>query len=100
MSPLCINIEPSKYHSINSGITQKTSKDDDASLLGRSSLALEPAGDDISLIGDYSPRIGDSVYPPGVNSLGFSTAAGHTSVSKVKQDTSLIAQEFNATFNK
>ena len=46
-SPPGINIATAKYPSIVSGITQETAEDDDAYLLGRSSLALDPARDDI-----------------------------------------------------
>ena len=73
---------------------------EDASLLCRASLALEPTGDDISLLGDEASLTGGGVYPPGDESLLYLTATGHTKESKVKQSTSLLTQEFNATLKK
>ena len=69
-------------------------------LLGGASLALDPVGDDISLFGDDDSLTDGDVYPPVDESLGASTATRHTSTSKVKQDTSLPTQEFNATLSK
>ena len=45
--PPGFNIEPAKDPSMKSGLTQESSEDEDASLLGGASLALDPSGDDI-----------------------------------------------------
>ena len=50
------------------------------------------AGDNISLLGENVYLIGNGVYAPEDMSLGASTAAAHTSASKVKQEASLITQ--------
>ena len=53
-SPPGINIAPAEYPSIASGLNQEAAEDYDASLLGGGSLALDPAGDNISILGDES----------------------------------------------
>ena len=52
--PQGLNIAPAKDPSIGSGINQEAAEDYDASLLGGGSLALDPAGDNISILGDES----------------------------------------------
>ena len=42
-------------------------------------LALDPAGYDISLLGDETYLMGDNEHPPKYMSLGVSTTTGHTS---------------------
>ena len=98
--PTGLNIAPSEDPSIAPGITKEASEEYDASLLGRSSLDIEPIGDDISLFSDYASLGGGYVYPHEDKSLGFSTATGPTSVSKVKKATSLLTQELNANLKK
>ena len=100
MSPQGLNIAPANHTSITSGLTQEAAEYDDASLLGGESLALDPEGERISLLGDDASLTGEDVYPPGDESLRVSTATGHTTSSKVKHATSLITQEFNAAINK
>ena len=65
------NIAPSEDPPIKSGLTQEAVEDEDISLLGRASLALYSAGDDISLLGDNNSLIGNGVYPPEYVSLGY-----------------------------
>ena len=60
--------------------------------MGVESLDLDPAGDNISLLDDYTSLIGGDVYPPEDASLGGSTTACHTSALKVKQETLLLTQ--------
>ena len=60
-----LNISPSEDPSITSGHTQEAAKDEDASLLGRSSLALVVAGDDISFLDDDTTSKGGDEYLPG-----------------------------------
>ena len=98
--PPGFNIAPSKYSSITSGLTQEADEYEYVSLLGVSSLALDLAGDNISLLINYYSLISGNVYPPGDASLRVSTATGHTSASKLKQATSLLTQELNATVKK
>ena len=49
--PPGIDIAPSNNPSITSFLTLDDAIDDDASLLGGSSLAIDPAVDDVSLLG-------------------------------------------------
>ena len=56
-------------------------------LIGGSSLSIDPAADDISLLGDEAPLTCADLYPPGDESLGDSTLKGRASASKVKQAT-------------
>ena len=95
-----LNIAPSKYPSITLGLTQEDSEDSDVSLLGGSSLAIDPTGGNICLLGGNAYLTGDNAYPPGNGSLVISTATGHTSTSKVKHNTFLPTQEFNANLKK
>ena len=92
VSPPGLNIAPAKDHSITSSLIRDASKDDDAFILGGSSLALDPAGEYISILGDNTSITGIGVYPTGDESLGYSTATGITSASKVEQATSLLTQ--------
>ena len=92
MSPPGFNISPAKYPSITSGLTKEYAEDEYDSLLGRSSLAIDPAGYDISHLGDEASLTGGDVYPPGDGYLRASTAIGHISTSKVKHDTSMLTQ--------
>ena len=55
-------------------------------------IALDPAGDDISLQVEKASLRGGDVYPHEDASLISSTAMDHTSESKVKQATSLLLQ--------
>ena len=64
MSPPGLNIAPVEYPSIKSGLNQETSEDNDDSLLGGASLALDPAGDDISFLGDGASLSGGDLYLP------------------------------------
>ena len=68
--------------------------------MGGASLALDTAGDYISLLGEKAYLTGGDVYSPGGASLVDSTTTGHTSISKVNQATSLLTQKFNATLQK
>ena len=79
------NIAPAEYPSITSGLTQEAVEDEDVLLLGGVSLALIPAGDDISLLGDETSLIFGDKHPTENASLGGSTTTGHTSASKLKQ---------------
>ena len=90
--PPGFNIALDRDPSITSGCTQEVAEYEDASILGRASLALEPTGDNISLLGNDASIIGGDLYPPGDTSLVISTSTCHTSASKVKEDTSLITQ--------
>ena len=83
---------PVKYPSITSGLTCDAAEDDDASILAVASLALDPEGDNISLLSDYASLTGGSLYPPGDESLGSSTATRYTSILNVKHSTSLLTQ--------
>ena len=69
-SPLGIDITSSKYPSTASGITSDNSEDDYSSLLGGESLALDPGGEDISLVGNNLSLTGGDAYPLGGGSLG------------------------------
>ena len=73
-SPPGLNTVPSKDTSITSGITREATKDDDDSLLCGAPLALDQAGDNISLLGDDTSIKGGNVYPTG----DASTATGYT----------------------
>ena len=90
--PPGFNIAPSEDPYITSVLTQKDSEDEDDSLLGGSYLALDKAGDNISLLGYKASLTGGDVNPPGDVYLGDSTSILHTSSSKVKQTSSLITQ--------
>ena len=90
--PPGLNIEASEDPSITSGLAQEAVEDEDISLLGVASLAIDPAEDNISLLGDETSLVGSDVHPTEEVSLGSSTAADHTSASRVKQATSLINQ--------
>ena len=81
-SPL--NIAPAKNTSITSGLTCDAAEDDDVYLLGGLSLALDPAGDNISLLGENLSLTGGDVYQLGGESLRASTSTGHTRTSKFK----------------
>ena len=59
----------------------------DDSLLGGASLALDPEGDYVSLLGYDVYLTGGDLYPLGGESLGASTEKGHTRASKEKQAT-------------
>ena len=63
---------------------------DDTSLLGGASLFIDPAGYDVSLLSDDVSLTRGNAYPLGGDSLGASTATGHTSASEVKDTASLI----------
>ena len=91
------NIALAKDNSITSVRTQEAAEDGDASLLGGASLSLDPAGDDISLLGDKANLTGGDIYPLRDASVEDSITTGHTSVSKVKQAKSLLTQELNST---
>ena len=69
LSPTGFNISPSKDPLITSGLTQEDVDDEYISILRRVSLALDPAGDDISLLGNYASLMGNAVYPPDDASL-------------------------------
>ena len=99
-SPPDINISPAEDLSITSGLTHEAAADEDISLLGGASLSIDPEGDDISLLGIEASLTGGDVYPPGEDSLGASTATCYTSTSELKQATSILTQEFNATLKK
>ena len=95
-----LNIAPTKYISISPGLTCDTDEEDDVSLLGGASLALDPALDYIYILDDDSSLTCVNVYLPRYKSLGASTTTVHPSASNVKQATSLLTQEFNAALNK
>ena len=99
-SPPGINISPSKDPSITPGLTQEAAEDEDDSLIVRVYLALNPSRDNISLLGDEAYLTSEDVYPPGDESLCNSTTTRHTISLKVKHDTSIHAQDFNATLKK
>ena len=82
--PPGLNIAPYKDPSITSGLTQEADEDEDASLIGRSYLVLDPAGGDISLLGEEASLAGGNVYPPRDDSIGDSTEKGHTKKSRAK----------------
>ena len=90
--PPGFNISPDEDPYITSGLTQEYVEDEDISILGGALLALDPAGDNISLLGDKTSLIGNYAYSPSDASLGYSTATGHTSASIVNQVTSLLTQ--------
>ena len=92
MPPPDLNISPEKDPSITSGLTHEAAEDEDTSLLGGTSLALDPAGDNISLLSEEASLTGGDVYTHGDESLRASTKTGHTSASNMKQATSLIPQ--------
>ena len=94
------NIAPAEDPSITSVLTQEAVEDEDMSLLVGSSLALDPAGDDISLLDNETSLIANYAYPPEDESLVYSSTTGHNSTSKLKQMTSLLTQDFNSTLNK
>ena len=87
VSPPDFNIETAKDLSITSGLTCDASGDDYASLLGGSFLALEPVGENISLLGDNHFLSGGNIYPTGDEYFGASTTTGNTRSSEVKQST-------------
>ena len=87
-----INIAPEKDPSITSGLTHDASEDDYYSLLGGASLAIDPAVDIRSLLGDNAYLKGEDVYPPDNESLRASTATGHTRYSKFKQAVLFLTQ--------
>ena len=91
-SPLGLNIAPADDPSITSGLTHDADENDYYSLLDRVFLDIDTESDDVSLLG-YNVSLT-------CESLGASTAIGHNSSSKVKHATSILTQEFNATFNK
>ena len=92
MPPPDLNISPEKDPSITSGLTHEAAEDEDASLLGGTSLALDPAGENISLLSEEASLTGGDVYTHGDASLRSLTKTGHTSASNMKQATSLIPQ--------
>ena len=86
------NIAPDETPPITSGLTQEYVEYEDISLLGGASLALEPAEDNISLLGNKTPLVGNYVHPSEYVSLRASTTTSQTSASKVKQATSLLTK--------
>ena len=58
------NIAPADDPSVTSGLKQEAVEDEDISLLGEASLALDPSGDNISLLCDKTFLIVKDVYPP------------------------------------
>ena len=46
-SPPGLNIAPSQYHSMTSGLTKQAAKEGDDSLLVGASLTLDPTGENI-----------------------------------------------------
>ena len=98
--PPGFNIAPSEDPSIASLITQEVVEDEDISLLGGASLALDPAEDYISLLGNGNSLVGNDVHPHEDLYLSDSTTEGHIIASKVKQATSLLTLEFNANLDK
>ena len=74
-----LTIAPTKDPEINAGRNQESDKYDDASLLGRASLARDPEGDDIFLLGDDAHLTGGNGYSLGDESIGVSTETVHTS---------------------
>ena len=62
--PPGFNIAPAKYPFITSGLTEEDVEDEDISLLRIASLAIEPSGDNISLLVNGTSLIGNDVYPP------------------------------------
>ena len=99
-SPPGIYIAPYDDTSIASGLILDADADDDASLLGGAYLVLDPAGYNVSLLGDYFSLTGGYVYPLGGESLRESTETWHTSVSKDKYAILLLNKQFNATRKK
>ena len=67
--PQGFNIAPDKDPSIKSGLAHKSSKDEDASLLVRTSLDLDPPGEYISLLGEKASLTDGDIYSPGYASL-------------------------------
>ena len=98
--PPGFNIAPSEDPSIASLITQEVVEDEDISLLGGASLALDPAEDYISLLGNGNSLVGNDVHPHEDLYLSDSTTEGHIIASKVKQATSLLTLEFNPNLEK
>ena len=92
MSPKVINIVPAKDPFIPLGITQEADEDEYASLLDKAYLALDPAGDNISILGDDASLTGSNVYQTGDDYLGASTETGHTSASNSKRVKSFLTQ--------
>ena len=70
MLPPGLNIAPAEDPSITPGLTQEAVEYEDILLLGGTSLTLDPAGDDISLLGNKTYLIGNEVYPPEDVSIG------------------------------
>ena len=79
VSPPYSNIAPEKDPSIKSGITQESDEDKESLLLVGESLALDLAGDDISLLGYKAYLTVFDFYPLGYESMGTVTSTGHTS---------------------
>ena len=73
------NIAPNKYPSITLDLTLEGAEYEDNSLLGGESLALDPSGGNISLLGDEKYLIGGDVYPPEDACLEASNSTGHIS---------------------
>ena len=90
--PSGINIVPDEDPYIASGLIQVASEDENASLLGGAYPDIDQEGDDISLLDDEEFLTGGDVYSTGDNTLGASTATGHTSASKVKKAPSILTQ--------
>ena len=95
-----LDIEPAYNPSINSGLTLGAATDGDASLLVGASLALDPARDDVYILGDDVSLFGIDFSILVGESLKASTVRGHIRASKIKQDTLFLTQEFNVTLKK
>ena len=61
-SPPGLNIAPTEYPSITSGLTQESAEFEDTSLLGGAYLALDLSGENISLLGDEAYLTVGDVY--------------------------------------
>ena len=68
-SPPGHNIAQSKDPSITSGLTQEAAEDEDISILGRASLALDPERVNIPFLGYEDSLTGVYLYSPGDESL-------------------------------
>ena len=62
--PPCLNIAPSEDPSITLGLTQEAVEYENISLMGGASLAFDPAGYDISLLGNKTYLIVNDIYTP------------------------------------
>ena len=69
MSPPSFNIVPAEDPSITPVLIQEDAEDEDDSLLGESSLDLDPPGEYISLLGEKASLTDGDIYSPGYASL-------------------------------